>query len=148
MRVWSKIHQLVQKIKHGNHILDVLKSAGVTLKIRSTSLKSNQLFPSAQQCIYASFGQNPSSISEDNAQKPYFGHFSAPVTLKKRTSSPKSDEFFPFSQQCIYAILVKIHQLVQKIISRNEKQTDGIHTKTIYPHSLRVGGYNMLVMGT
>ena len=35
------------------------------------------------------FGQNPSTSSEDNARKPYFGHFKVPVTLKMRSRSPK-----------------------------------------------------------
>ena len=66
------------------------------------------------------FGENPSTSSKDNAQKPYFGHFqSAAVTLKIWSRSPNFNQLFPFSQQCIYASLVKIHPLVQKITHRN-----------------------------
>ena len=52
--------------------------------------------------------------------------------------SQKSNQLSPFSQQCIYASLVKIHQLVQKIMHGNEKMdadantydnADGIRTK-------------------
>ena len=45
------------------------------------------------------FGQNPSTDSEDNAWKPYFGIQST----------------YSLSPTCIYASLVKIHPLVQKI---------------------------------
>ena len=43
---------------------------------------------------------------------------SAGVTLKIRPRSPKN-QLFPFSKQWIYASLVKIRQLVQKIMHRN-----------------------------
>ena len=45
-----KIHPLVLKITHINHILDISK----TMKIRSRSPKSNLLFPFSHQCIFAS----------------------------------------------------------------------------------------------
>ena len=59
----------------------------------------------------------------DLLQKPYFGQNlkfqSAPVTLKIRSSSPKYDQPFPYSKQCNYVSLVKIYQLVQKIMHGN-----------------------------
>ena len=79
-----KIPPLVQSKTQGNPIFDI-QSAGVTLKKRSRSPKSNQLSPSSQQCIKASlvkihqFGQFPSTSSEDNAGKPYFGHSKVPM---------------------------------------------------------------------
>ena len=48
-----KIHRLVQKITHRNHMLDVSKCY-CDLENRSRSPKFNQLFLSYQQCIYAS----------------------------------------------------------------------------------------------
>ena len=75
------------------------------------------------------FGQNICTSSEDNTQKLQ----SAPVILKIMSWSPKSIQLFPFSQQCIYESLVKIHQLVQKIMHGNEKaeadaDSEGVHT--------------------
>ena len=77
------------------------QSAAVTLKIRSRSPKFNQLFPlpnkvsmqvcqfgqnpstcsddNAHKLYFGHFGPNPSNISEDIAQKPYFGHFKVPL---------------------------------------------------------------------
>ena len=54
-----KIHPLVQKITNRNKATWTptnltFQSAGVTLKIRPRSPKSNQYFPLCQQCIYAS----------------------------------------------------------------------------------------------
>ena len=59
-----KIHPLVQKITHRNHILNIS-----TLKIKSRSPKSNQLFQSSHKCIYANLGHNPFTGSKDNAPK-------------------------------------------------------------------------------
>ena len=49
----------------------------VTLKIRSRSPKSD-----LQPMYLCKFGQNPSTGSEDNAQKPYFGHFNLENKIK------------------------------------------------------------------
>ena len=96
------------------------QSAPVTLKIRSRSPKSNQPFPSSQQCIYASLVKIHRLV-----QKITHGNHildickSAAVTLKIRLRSPKFNQLFPYSQQCIYESLVKIHPLVQKIMHGN-----------------------------
>ena len=55
-----KIHPLVQKIIHGNHIFRTIQSAAVTLKIRSRSPKSNQLFHFLPTMYLCKFDQNPS----------------------------------------------------------------------------------------
>ena len=53
---------------------------------------------------------------------------SASVILKIR-SSPKSNQLPPFSKQCNYASLVKIHQLVKRIMHRKE----ATRTQTLTP---------------
>ena len=67
--------------------------------------------------------------------------------------SPKSNQLFPSSQQCIYASLVKIHQLVQKIMQGNEsghrqdphqKQYIPLSLSRIYHPTLWVRGYNKI----
>ena len=64
----------------------------MTLKIRLRS--PLPLLPTMYMYL-CRFGQNPSTGSEDNARKPYFGHFSASVTLKIRLRSLKSGQLFP-----------------------------------------------------
>ena len=46
-----------------------LRSAVVTVNIRSTSLKSNELFSVSKQCIYASLVKKKPTGSEDRSQK-------------------------------------------------------------------------------
>ena len=60
---------LVQKITHGNPILDISKCR-CHLVDRSRSPKSNKLLTLFQQCTHlCKFGQNTSTVSEDNARK-------------------------------------------------------------------------------
>ena len=59
-----KIHQLVQKITHGNHVLDFSKCR--------CDLIHSSLFPTIYLC---KFDHNTSACSADNAWKPYFGCF-------------------------------------------------------------------------
>ena len=91
----------------------------VTLKIRSRSPKSNQLFPSSQQSIYASLVKIHPLIQKICKETLFWTFQSANVTLKTRSRSPKSNVLFPSSQQCIYASLVKTHPMVQTITHRN-----------------------------
>ena len=134
-----KIHLFVQKITHRNHILD----------ISSAPLTTNQLFSFPQQCIYASLvkvHQLVQKIMQGKESRSW--HFwtfqSAPVTKKIRSRSQKSNQFFPSSQQCIYPSLVKIHQLVQKIMHRCTQKSWGRrdqHQKEYIPHP-RLQGHN------
>ena len=77
-----------------------IQSAGMTLKMRSRSPKSNLLTISIIQ--YIKFGQNPSFGSSDRVQTSSYGSKfdiqSAGVTLKMRPRSPKSNHFFPMSK--------------------------------------------------
>ena len=63
-----KIHPPIQKIMHGNPILDI-QSAAVTLKIRTRSQQSNQLIPSSHQCVYTSLFKIHQLVQKDNARK-------------------------------------------------------------------------------
>ena len=63
------------------------------------------LLPTMYLC---EFGQNTSAGSEDNAWKPYFGHFKVPMWPWKLGQA----HLYSSSQQCIFASLVKIHPLV------------------------------------
>ena len=67
--------------------------------------------------------------------------FSAAVALKIRSRSPKFNQLFSPSKQCIYASLVKIHPLVQKIMSRKDATQTSTQTgsapKPICPSPFR-----------
>ena len=64
--MFDQIHPLVQKIIHGNHISDISKCHwDLENKFKVTKLKSNQLIPPSQQCIYARLV----NLSEDNGWK-------------------------------------------------------------------------------
>ena len=139
---------------------DTLKKVAVTMKIKSRSPKSNQLFTPSQHCICASlvlicitkilstlhtlptlylfkFGLNLSTGSEDNAQTKFHTLKKVAVTLKIGLRSPKSNQLVPPSHQCICASLVKIHPSVQKIMHGNEatrtQTPTGSAPKTICP---------------
>ena len=117
------------------------QSAPVTLRIRSRSPKSNKLFSFSQQCIYASLVKIHLLVQKimhrnESGSRQFWTFQSAPVTLKIKSSPPKSNQSFPLSQQCIYASLVKIHELVQKIMHRctqNKADAEGSQPKTINP---------------
>ena len=65
------------------------------------------------------FGQNSFTDFENNARKPYFGHFIVPVWPWKLGQGHQILITFFSSKQCICASSVKIHQLVKKIMYRN-----------------------------
>ena len=61
--------------------------------------------------------------------------FSTAVTLKIRSRSPKSNQLFVISQLYIHKNLVRIHQLVNNILCRQESvnaNRNGICTKKQY----------------
>ena len=98
----------------------ILQPRLLTLKIRPRSPKYNQLFPSYQQCISASFIKICSLVQKIKPGNEISHFKKVAVTLKIKSRSPKSNQLFTPSQHCIYASLVKICPLVQKITPRNE----------------------------
>ena len=92
----------------------------LTLKIRPRSPKYKQLFPSYQQCIYASFIKICSLVQKIKSVNEISHLKKVSVTLKIKSRSPKSIQLFTPSKHCIYASLVKICPLVQKITPGNE----------------------------
>ena len=120
-----------------------IQNAGVTLKMRSKSPKSNHFFPMFQWCLCASLVKIHQFIQEIKCRQVSFYNLCSVVTLKIRPRSrklilliismiqyirfgqnpsfgsrnvnvTKIQSFFPMSQWCFYASLVKIHQLVQE----------------------------------
>ena len=66
------------------------------------------------------------------------------VTLNMRSRSP-SNQLVPPYQQCIHASLVKIHQMVQKIINGKATLT-GSAPKTICPPHFWFGRHNYITL--
>ena len=112
MQVWSE-SLYWSKVLRKETPFWTFQNASVTLKIRSRSSKSYQLFPFSQQCIYRSLVKVHQWFRRYRTETIFIQ--SAGVTLKIRSMSLKSKQLFPFSQQCIVASLVKIQLLVQKI---------------------------------
>ena len=95
----------------------------MTLKIRTRSPKFNQFFPSSQQCIYASLVKIHILVQKITNRN-HILHISkctCDLENENKVKVTKFNELFPSSQQCVYASLVKIHQLVQKIMHGNKK---------------------------
>ena len=82
--------------KHNFGLNLTFQGAGMTLKTRSRSLKSNLLFPFSQQCIYAKLVKtSPLNSSEDRIMKVLiFNTVFMVVTLKIRSRLPKSNPLF------------------------------------------------------
>ena len=91
----------------------------VTLKIKSRSPKSNQLFPPFQQCIYASLVKIHRLVQKTMNRKEATRFKIMPVWPWKLSKGHQNNQLFPYSQLCIYASLVKINPTVQKITHRN-----------------------------
>ena len=91
----------------------------MTLKIRSSSPRSNLLFPSSQQRIYARLVNIHSLIHKKRKETLFLTFQSALETLKIRSMTLKFNLLFPSSKQCVNESLVKIHPLVQKVMHRN-----------------------------
>ena len=71
-----KIHRFVQKITHGNPFLDISK-CGCDLENYAKVTKIKSTLSLLLTMYLCKFGQNPSTSSEDKAQKPFSRHFSA-----------------------------------------------------------------------
>ena len=72
------------------------QSAGVSLKMRSRSPKSNHFFPMSQWCLRARLVKINLSIQEIECRQAHFNIYSlySVVTLKIRSRSPKSNQIF------------------------------------------------------
>ena len=107
----------IQKPYFGQNL--TFQSAPVTLKIRSRSPKSNGLFPSSQQCIYASLVKTHQLVQKITHGNHILDTSKHRCDLEIRSRSPKFNQLFPSSKQCIYASLIQIHPLIQKITKGN-----------------------------
>ena len=99
----------------------------LTLKIRSRSEKSNQLFIMSKYYIHANLVKIHQPIQEISSTQALFGLNLAvcpAVTLKIRSRSLKSIQLFIMSQCYIHANLVKIWQPVHEISRKQECHTD------------------------
>ena len=102
------------------------------------------LFPSSQQCIFASLVKLHQLF-----QKIMHGNHILDISkcrcdLENKVKVSKFNQLGP-SQQCIYLSLVKIHQLVQKIRHGNTNaNANRIGTKNNMPPSRRLGRHNLL----
>ena len=95
---------MIQYIKIGQNFswskFDI-QSAGVTLKLCSSSPKANHFFPISQWCFYASLVKIHQSFQE-SADKAHFYILYSVVSLKIRSRSPKSDQIFKLPQRTVY----------------------------------------------
>ena len=120
MQVWFKPTHWYRRV--GEMLIFCSLYRMVTLKIRSRSTKSATL------CILKhydtiKFGENPSFYSRDNVWESYFGEnlrFQCASVALMRSRSPNLINSAP-SKQCIYARMVKLHPLVQEIVSTRQK---------------------------
>ena len=90
-----------------------IQSAGLTLKMRSRSPKSNHFFPMSQWCFYARLVKIHQLVKEMEGRQGSFYNLYSVVTLKIRSRSPKSDQIFKPSQCYNIWSLVRIHHSVQ-----------------------------------
>ena len=98
----------------------------LTLKNRSRSPKSNQLFTMAQCYIHANLVEICQPVHEiwcTQALLDEFGSLSPAVTLKIRSRSPKPNQLFIMSQCYIHKNLVKIRPPVHEISWKQESVT-------------------------
>ena len=130
-------------------------SPALTLKYRSRSPKSNQLFIMSQCYIHANLVEICQPVHDMVHTSTFglkFGSLSPAVTLKIRSRSPKPNQLFNMSQCYIHANLVKIHPPVHEISCKQESVTPtptptltltptpkGSAPKTICPPPLRWG---------
>ena len=102
-------------------------SPALTLKNRSRSPKSNQLFIMSQCYIHANLVEICQPVHGDMVHISTFGlkfgSLSPAVTLKIRSRSPKPNQLFIISQCYIHANLVKIHPLIHEISCKQESVT-------------------------
>ena len=128
-------------------------SPALTLKNRSRSPKSNQLFIMSNCYIHANLIEICQPVHEMVHTSTFglkFGSLSPAVTLKIRSRSPKPSQLFIMSQCYSHANLVKIRQPVHEISWKQERITPtpkltltptptGSAQKTIYPPPLQWG---------
>ena len=99
-------------------------SQPLTLKNRSRSPKSNQLFIMSQCYIHANLVEVCQPVHEIMVHTSTFGlkfgSLSPAVPLKIRSRSPKPNQLFDMSQCYIHAKLVKIHTSVHEISCKQE----------------------------
>ena len=101
---------------------DTLKKVAVTLKIKSRSPKSNQLFTPS----LCKFGQNLPTGSEDNARKTKFHTLQkVAVTLKIKSRSPKTYTTLPILPTMY---LCKFHQ---NLFNGSEDKTTEMKIDTV-----------------
>ena len=99
-------------------------SLALTLKNRSRSPKSNQLFIMSQCYIHANLVEICQPVHEIWCTQALldfwlnFGGLSLTVTLKIRSRSPKPIQLFIMPKYYIHANLVKIPQLVHEILCK------------------------------
>ena len=93
----------------------------MTLKIRSRSPKFNITFLSYKQCIYASLLKIQSLVHKITHGNHISDISKSRCGLENKVKVTKNliNSFLP-SQQCIYVSLVKIHQIIQKIVHGKE----------------------------
>ena len=77
MQVWSKSIDWFRN-EHTEPIFWTFQSAGVTLKLGQGQQNQISSSPSPNN-VSLQVWSNPSTSSEDNAWKPYFGHFKVPL---------------------------------------------------------------------
>ena len=115
----------------------------LTLKNRSRSPKSNQLFIMSQCYIHVNLVEICQPVYEIWCTQALLGLnlavLSPTVTLKIRSRSPKPGQLFIMSQCYIHANLDKIHPLVHEISCKQESVTltptpTGSAPKPICPH--------------
>ena len=99
-------------------------SPALTLKNKSRSPKSNQLFIMSQCYIHANLVEICQPVHEIWCTIWLkFGSLSPAVTLKIRSRSPKPYQLIIMSQCYIHANLVKIHLPVHEISCKQESVT-------------------------
>ena len=91
------------------------QSAGVTLKMRSWSPKSNHFIPHPNNVAVLVWSNSIYWFMRQCTQSSFSNLYNV-MTLKMRSRSPKSNHFFPLSWWCICASLVKFQPLVQEIL--------------------------------
>ena len=126
-------------------------SPALTLKNRSRSPKSNQLFIISQSYIHANLVEICQPVHEMMHRSTFglkFSSLSLAVTLKIRSRSPKPNQLFIMSQCYIHANLLKIHPPVHEISCKQESvmltptltlTPTGSAPKTVCPPPLRWG---------
>ena len=154
MQIWLKSVSWFMRYCAQKHLLAQIWQfkSPVTLKNRSRSPKSNQLFIMYQCYIHANLVEICHPVHEIWCTQALLGLnlavLSPAVALKIRSRSPKPNQLFIMSQCYIHANLVKIHPPVHEISCKQESiiltltptptpTPTGSAPKTIYPPPLQ-----------